>query len=217
VPEAIAASVAGAAAIAGGVPPTETVDLLAAALARARRPVFIAGRGARHGGAGPALSRLAAGCGALLATSAAAKGLFRGSPLDLDVSGGFATPLAAELIRTRTWWSAGLRAEHGRWHGQLIAQTTEWITSRPHWRAPAGDQPCWRLRATAEAATTALASWGLAWPISGTAEPEAGRRPGCWPLLTGRRAGRGRLPDRRSGRPDLGGGALAGRAVHRRR
>ena len=52
--------------------------------------------------AGPAaraeLERLAGACGALLATSAAAKGLFRGSPWDLDVSGGFATPLAAELI-----------------------------------------------------------------------------------------------------------------------
>ena len=45
------------------------------------------------------LERLADACGALLATSAAAKGLFRGRPWDLDVSGGFATPLAAELIR----------------------------------------------------------------------------------------------------------------------
>src|SRR6476661_1599820 len=48
------------AAIAGGAPPAETVEQLAAALARARRPVFIAGRGARHGAAGPALARLAA-------------------------------------------------------------------------------------------------------------------------------------------------------------
>ena len=36
--------------------------------------------------------------GALLATSAVAKGLFAGSPWSLDVSGGFASPLAAELI-----------------------------------------------------------------------------------------------------------------------
>src|SRR5262249_61705901 len=74
VPGTIAASVTGAAAIAGGAPPAETVEQLAAALARAQRPVFIAGRGARHGAAAPALARLAAGCGALLATSAAAKG-----------------------------------------------------------------------------------------------------------------------------------------------
>ena len=84
----------------GAVPPPGQVAALAGRLAAAERPVFIAGRGARA--AGPAaraqLERLAASCGALLATSAAAKGLFCGSPWDLDVSGGFATPLAAELI-----------------------------------------------------------------------------------------------------------------------
>ena len=56
-----------------------------------------AGRADRRG-RGQDLERLADRCGALLATSAAAKGLFRGSPWDLDVSGGFASPLAAELI-----------------------------------------------------------------------------------------------------------------------
>jgi acetolactate synthase I/II/III large subunit len=91
---------AGAAGL-GAAPPDRQVAALARRLAAAERPVFIAGRGARA--AGPAalaeLERLAAACGALLATSAAAKGLFRGRPWDLDVSGGFATPLAAELIR----------------------------------------------------------------------------------------------------------------------
>ncbi len=76
-------------------PSAVAVGSLAGALARARRPVFIAGRGARVAGARAPLERLAARCGALLATSTAAKGLFRGSPWDLDVSGGFATPLAA--------------------------------------------------------------------------------------------------------------------------
>jgi len=71
---------------------------LASALREARRPVFVAGRGARNARAGAELERLAGYCGALLATSAAAKGLFRGSSWDLDVSGGFASPLAAELI-----------------------------------------------------------------------------------------------------------------------
>src|SRR6266496_4384369 len=88
----------GATAIAGGAPPTDVISALAAAIASARRPVFIAGRGARICGARADLERLAAACGALMATSAAAKGLFRGSPWDLDVSGGFASPLAAELI-----------------------------------------------------------------------------------------------------------------------
>src|SRR5258708_13075795 len=80
-------------------PPAAAVASLAEALARAQRPVFIAGRGARAAGARAGLERLADRCGALLATSAAAKGLFRGSPWDLDVSGGFASPPAPAPIR----------------------------------------------------------------------------------------------------------------------
>ena len=78
-------------------PSPQALAELAGLLDAARRPVFIAGRGARS--ARPALERLADRCGALLATSAVARGLFAGSPWNLDVSGGFATPLAAELIR----------------------------------------------------------------------------------------------------------------------
>jgi thiamine pyrophosphate-dependent acetolactate synthase large subunit-like protein len=74
----------------------ETVAQVADALARARRPVFLAGRGARN--AKTELKNLSERVGALLATSAVARGLFAGDPFDLDVSGGFATPAAAELI-----------------------------------------------------------------------------------------------------------------------
>jgi thiamine pyrophosphate-dependent acetolactate synthase large subunit-like protein len=77
-------------------PDSAGVAALAEALGRARRPVFVAGRGARH--AGPALERLAERCGALLATSAVANGLFAGNPWSLGISGGFASPLTAELI-----------------------------------------------------------------------------------------------------------------------
>jgi thiamine pyrophosphate-dependent acetolactate synthase large subunit-like protein len=79
-------------------PADDDVRRLTAALGRARRPVFVAGRGARGPGSRAALERAADGCGALLATSAVAKGLFAGNPWSLDVSGGFASPLAAELI-----------------------------------------------------------------------------------------------------------------------
>src|SRR6185437_4740174 len=68
------------------------------------------------------LEGLAEACGALLATSAAAKGLFRGSPWDLDVSGGFASPLAAELIRGAdlvVGWGCSLNMWTLR-HGNLI-------------------------------------------------------------------------------------------------
>ena len=107
-------------------PAADAADALAAALARARRPVFVAGRGARVARAGPGLAELAAACGALLATSAAAKGLFRGSPWDLDVSGGFATPLAAELISAAdliVGWGCSLNMWTTR-HGNLIGPET---------------------------------------------------------------------------------------------
>src|SRR5450755_2484017 len=103
-------------------PAADAVAALADALARARRPVFIAGRGARVAGARPELERLAGACGALLATSAAAKGLFRGSPWDLDVSGGFASPLVAELIRGAdlvVGWGCALNMWTMR-HGRLV-------------------------------------------------------------------------------------------------
>jgi acetolactate synthase I/II/III large subunit len=79
------------------VPSREGIAELVRALGAAERPVIIAGRGAR--GAGPVLRELAAEAGALLATSAVAKGLFSRDPFDLGISGGFATDLAAELIR----------------------------------------------------------------------------------------------------------------------
>ena len=77
-------------------PVADDIAALAAVLADAQRPVLIAGRGARH--ARSELLALGDATGALLATSAVAKGLFHGSPWSLDVSGGFASPLAAELI-----------------------------------------------------------------------------------------------------------------------
>jgi thiamine pyrophosphate-dependent acetolactate synthase large subunit-like protein len=104
-------------------PDPRQVDRLADALRRARRPVFVAGRGSRGPGSRAALEELAGRCGALLATSAVAKGLFRGSAWDLDVSGGFATPLAAELISAAdlvVGWGCALNMWTMR-HGRLIA------------------------------------------------------------------------------------------------
>jgi acetolactate synthase I/II/III large subunit len=101
-------------------PAAEAVTTLAGVLRGARRPVFVAGRGAR--GRAAELVRLADACGALLATSAVAKGLFGGSPWNLDVSGGFATPLAAELISAAdviVGWGCSLNMWTMR-HGKLI-------------------------------------------------------------------------------------------------
>jgi acetolactate synthase I/II/III large subunit len=111
-------------------PSPEAATAVAAVLRGAERPVFIAGRGARgQASRAPAraeLERLADACGALLATSAVAKGLFRGNPWDLDVSGGFASPLAAELIAGADLiigWGCSLNMWTTR-HGTLVGTGT---------------------------------------------------------------------------------------------
>jgi len=113
-------------ALHGCPPAAAAVADLGSALMAAQRPVLVAGRGARAAGAKAGLERLAGACGALLATSAAAKGLFRGNPWDLDVSGGFATPLAAELIGAAdliVGWGCSLNMWTMR-HGRLIGPGT---------------------------------------------------------------------------------------------
>jgi thiamine pyrophosphate-dependent acetolactate synthase large subunit-like protein len=103
-------------------PSPQAVTELADLLARAHRPVFIAGRGARLSRARESLLRLADQTGALLATSAVAKGLFGHHPWSLGVSGGFATPLAAELIAGAdliVGWGCGLNMWTLR-HGKLV-------------------------------------------------------------------------------------------------
>ncbi len=79
-------------------PAPEAIVAAAAALAGAARPLIIAGRGAVLAAAREPLAALAERSGALLATSAVANGLFAGNPWSLGISGGFASPLAAELI-----------------------------------------------------------------------------------------------------------------------
>ena len=104
-------------------PSEHDVQTLVEALSRAERPVFVAGRGSRSTDAREALDQLAEKSGALLATSAVAKGLFRDHPWSLDVSGGFASPTAAALIRGADLiigWGCALNMWTMR-HGRLIA------------------------------------------------------------------------------------------------
>ncbi|NEE00484.1 thiamine pyrophosphate-binding protein [Phytoactinopolyspora halotolerans] len=74
----------------------QALQRLAHALGTAERPVIVGGRGAWNAAA--ELRRLAEVSGALLATSAAGRGLFVGDEWALDIMGGFATEGAAELI-----------------------------------------------------------------------------------------------------------------------
>ncbi|WP_206794383.1 thiamine pyrophosphate-binding protein [Amycolatopsis sp. MtRt-6] len=102
-------------------PDADSVAALADLLAAAERPVFIAGRGARASRV--PLQRLAARCGALLATSAVAHGLFPDDPFTLGISGGFASPTAAELIVGAdlvVGWGCALNMWTTR-HGKLLS------------------------------------------------------------------------------------------------
>ncbi|MFG1927023.1 thiamine pyrophosphate-binding protein [Cryptosporangium sp. NPDC048952] len=108
-------------------PGATAVEALAAAITAAKRPVFIGGRGAR--GHGPVLRELAGRTGALVATSAVAKGLFSGDPFDLGVSGGFSNPRTAELIQGAdllVGWGCSLTMWTLR-HGRLIGDGTRLI------------------------------------------------------------------------------------------
>lgn len=103
-------------------PDADVVAELSRLLGQARRPVFVAGRGARGANCREALEALAERHGALLATSAVAHGLFHGNPWSLGISGGFASPLACELIQGAdliVGWGCALNMWTMR-HGHLI-------------------------------------------------------------------------------------------------
>lgn len=90
----------------------------------ARRPVFIAGRGARGEHARQAIQSLADDVGALVAEGAVAKGLFEGYPWSIGVSGGFSSPLTVELIRNAdvvVGWGTTLNKWTTR-HGTIIGK-----------------------------------------------------------------------------------------------
>ncbi|MFW6090497.1 MAG: thiamine pyrophosphate-binding protein [Actinomycetota bacterium] len=105
-------------------PSPEAVDKLAEILGAAERPVIVGGRGAWAAAA--ELRRLAEVSGALLATSAAGRGLFVGDEWALDIMGGFATEGAAELIAgadVLVAFGAGLNKWTTR-EGSLVRDTT---------------------------------------------------------------------------------------------
>ena len=82
-------------------PPEPAAQAIAAAadlIVGAQRPAIIAGRGAVLADAGPELERLGETIGAVLATSAPANGLFARLPYALGISGGFASPFAAQVL-----------------------------------------------------------------------------------------------------------------------
>lgn len=79
-------------------PHLEDVADLAERFSAARAPVLIAGRGAVRAQAGPAIAALADRCGALLANTLPARGLFDDHPFSVGVAGGFASEMAVECF-----------------------------------------------------------------------------------------------------------------------
>ncbi|MDQ0678922.1 acetolactate synthase-1/2/3 large subunit [Arthrobacter pascens] len=106
-------------------PDPAAVEHLVQVLQQAERPVFVAGRGGR--GAKEALLALAEHAGALVATSAVANGLFNGETFNLGISGGFSSPVTAELISGAdliVGWGCTLNMWTMR-HGRLISPGTK--------------------------------------------------------------------------------------------
>jgi thiamine pyrophosphate-dependent acetolactate synthase large subunit-like protein len=104
-------------------PDPEAVGRLADAMARAQRVLILGGRGAVLSDAEQALLALADRTGALLATTVCGHGLFADSPWSLGICGGFASPIADELI-AESDLIAGFGASFTQWttkRGKLIA------------------------------------------------------------------------------------------------
>ncbi|MDR3080842.1 MAG: thiamine pyrophosphate-binding protein, partial [Streptomyces sp.] len=105
-------------------PAASAVAGLADLILAAQRPVFVAGRGGRAARA--EILALAEFAGALVATSAVAKGLFVGEPFSLGISGGFSSPTTAELISGADL-IVGFGCALNMWtmrHGTLIGERT---------------------------------------------------------------------------------------------
>lgn len=101
------------------------VNQLVELISQAKRPVFVAGRGGRD--ARDSILDLARHAGALVATSAVANGLFNGDSHNLGISGGFSSPLTAELITSAdliVGWGCALNMWTMR-HGRLISAGTK--------------------------------------------------------------------------------------------
>ncbi|HYX03003.1 MAG TPA: thiamine pyrophosphate-binding protein [Reyranella sp.] len=79
-------------------PRPQAIEAAAALLRSSRKPIILAGLGAHRAGAKQALEQLADRIGALLATSARGKDMFRGHPANLGIVGSFSHSAARRMI-----------------------------------------------------------------------------------------------------------------------
>jgi thiamine pyrophosphate-dependent acetolactate synthase large subunit-like protein len=155
-------------------PDPEAVGRLAEVMARAQRMLILGGRGAVLSDAEEALLALAERTGALLATTVCGHGLFADSPWSLGICGGFASPIADELI-AESDLVAGFGASFTQWttkRGKLIAPgaTVAQIdveSSNLGYQMPVQHAIHGDARATAEALLSELARRGMSQPRPG--------------------------------------------------
>jgi thiamine pyrophosphate-dependent acetolactate synthase large subunit-like protein len=76
---------------------TQSLEVAAAVLAKASRPLVLAGLGAHRAGARNAIEALAEKSGALLVTTARGKDLFRGNPYNQGIIGSFSHSVARRM------------------------------------------------------------------------------------------------------------------------
>ncbi len=79
-------------------PRRQAIESAVALLRNSRKPLIVAGQGAHRAGAKPALEQLAERTGALLATSARGKDMFRGHPCNLGIIGSFSHSAARRMV-----------------------------------------------------------------------------------------------------------------------
>src|SRR5687768_1819497 len=80
-------------------PDSDSLQRALDVISKAKRPVIVAGRGARWSGAGDAILKLAERSGALIATSLMAKTWLAGDAFHIGVSGLYATKTAINLLQ----------------------------------------------------------------------------------------------------------------------
>jgi thiamine pyrophosphate-dependent acetolactate synthase large subunit-like protein len=154
-------------------PATDAVAHAAELLGSAARPAIIAGRGAALAGAGPLLRELGERTGAVLATSAVANGLFDGDPFAVGISGGFSSPVAADLIRESDVVVA-FGAALNQWttrHGALLRPDTHVVQVDREAEAIGRHRPV-ALGVVGDAAATAAALLEAIAPQAGRRTPE---------------------------------------------
>jgi thiamine pyrophosphate-dependent acetolactate synthase large subunit-like protein len=78
-------------------PSAPSIAAAAAVLAKARKPLIVAGLGAHRAGARAAIEKLADRIGALLVTTARGKDFFRGNPKNLGIIGSFSHSIARRM------------------------------------------------------------------------------------------------------------------------